>query len=43
MKIIAGLVIGLYVILAIGIVIHLISKWRRERKPPKDLEYPSLR
>ena len=41
MKIIAGLVIGLYVMLAIGIVIHLISKLRSERKLPKDLKNPS--
>jgi len=43
MKIIAGLVIGLYGMLAIGIIIRLISNLRRERKLPKDLKYPSLR
>jgi hypothetical protein len=42
-KIIAGLVIGLYVMLAIGIIFRLISELRSERKPPKDLKDPSLR
>jgi len=32
MKMIAALVIGFYVVLAIGIAIHHISRWRRERK-----------
>jgi hypothetical protein len=33
MKIIAALVIGLYMMLATGILSRLISQWRRERKP----------
>jgi hypothetical protein len=36
MKIIAGFVIGFYAMLAIGILIHLISRLRRERNPHKD-------
>ena len=36
MKMIAGLVIGVYVLLAIGILIRLISRLRRERNPHKD-------
>jgi hypothetical protein len=36
MKMIAALVIGFYVMLAIGIIIRLISRLRRERKPHKD-------
>jgi hypothetical protein len=43
MKIVAGLVIGLYVMLAIGIIFRLIFKLRSERNPPKDLKNPSLR
>jgi len=33
MKVIAALIIGVYVVLAIVIIIHLISQRRRERKP----------
>jgi hypothetical protein len=36
MIMIAALVIGFYVMLAIGISIPIISQWRRERKAMKD-------
>ena len=36
MKIIAALMIGAYVVLAIVITIHLISQRRHERKPHRN-------
>jgi hypothetical protein len=42
MKIIAGLVIGFYVMLAIVILFHMISRLRHERYLPKDQRlYPA--